>query len=60
MARVNILKQVKDGDRWKLVAIPRNKKGDYDWESLAEGRYFVEWYERRELCFRQDCDQTQV
>src|SRR5579871_5775986 len=46
MARVNILKQVKVEDRWKLIAIPRNKKGDYDWHSLPEGRYFVEWYER--------------
>jgi hypothetical protein len=34
------------GDRWKLIAIPRNKKGDYDWSALPEGRYFVEWYER--------------
>jgi integrase/recombinase XerD len=46
MARVNILKQVKSGDRWRLIAIPRNKKGDYDWQALPEGRYFVEWYER--------------
>jgi hypothetical protein len=46
VARVNILKQVKSGDRWRLVAIPRNKKGDYDWQALPEGRYFVEWYER--------------
>ena len=44
--RVNILKQVKEGERWKLVAIPRKKSGAYDWESLPEGRYFVEWYER--------------
>jgi len=34
MAHVNILKQVKSGDRWRLVAIPRNKKGGYDWEAL--------------------------
>jgi len=46
VARVNILKQVKDGDRWRLVAIPRKKNGDYDWSALPEGRYFVEWYER--------------
>ncbi|HEY4360382.1 MAG TPA: tyrosine-type recombinase/integrase [Bryobacteraceae bacterium] len=46
MARVNILKQIKSGERWNLVAIPRNKKGGYDWESLPDGRYFVEWYER--------------
>src|SRR4051812_29579237 len=46
MARVNILKQVKVGELWRLVAIPRNNKGDYDWGALPEGRYFVEWYER--------------
>jgi integrase/recombinase XerD len=46
VAHVNILKQVKAEDRWKLVAIPRTKKGGYDWESLPDGRYFVEWYER--------------
>jgi integrase/recombinase XerD len=46
VAHVNILKQVKSGDRWKLVAIPRKKSGGYDWGSLPEGRYFVEWYER--------------
>ena len=46
MGRVNILKQVKEGERWKLVAIPRKKSGAYDWEALPEGRYFVEWYER--------------
>ena len=46
MAHVNILKQVKADDRWRLVAIPRNRKGGYDWESLPDGRYFIEWYER--------------
>jgi integrase/recombinase XerD len=46
VAHVNILKQVKSGERWKLVAIPRKKSGDYDWSALPEGRYFVEWYER--------------
>ena len=46
MARVNILKQVKSGEKWRLVAIPRKKSGAYDWEALPEGRYFVEWYER--------------
>ena len=46
MARVNILKQVKVGDRWKLVSIPRDKHGRQDWKALPEGRYFVEWWER--------------
>ena len=46
MARVNILKQVKVGDRWKLVSIPRDKNGRQNWKALPEGRYFVEWWER--------------
>ena len=46
MAHVNILKQVKVGDHWSLVAIPRKQNGNYDWESMPEGRYFVEYYER--------------
>jgi len=45
VARVNILKQVKIGDRWRLVAIPRDRKGRTDWKALPEGRYFIEWYE---------------
>src|SRR5437867_3791501 len=46
MPRVNILKQLKVGDRWKLVSIPRDAHGRYDWKALAEGRYFIEWWER--------------
>lgn len=46
MSRVNILKQVKLEERWSLIAIPRNKKGEYLWQAMPEGRYFVEWYER--------------
>lgn len=46
MARVNLLKQIKVDTVWKLVAIPRNKKGGYDWESLPEGRYYIDYYER--------------
>ena len=45
MARVNILKQVKLLDRWKLVAIPRDRHGRKNWNALASGRYFIEWYE---------------
>src|SRR4051812_31914992 len=45
MARVNILKQVKVDDRWKLVAIPKDSEGKWNWKSLPEGRYFVEWHE---------------
>jgi integrase len=46
MARVNILKQIKSETGWKLVAIPRNKKGGYDWESLPDGRYYLDYYQR--------------
>jgi integrase len=44
--RVNILKQVKVGNRWKLVSIPRDRRGHHDWKALPQGRYFVEWHER--------------
>ena len=46
MPRVNILKQVKVCDGWKLVSIPRDCRGRPDWKALPEGRYFVEWHER--------------
>jgi hypothetical protein len=26
------------------VSIPRNAKGNYDWNAIADGRYYVEWY----------------
>ena len=44
MPKVNIVKQVKVDERWKLVAMPRTDKGGYDWNALPEGRYFVEWW----------------
>src|ERR1017187_8224907 len=44
LPRVNILKQIKIDERWKLVAMPRTDKGGYDWNALPEGRYFVEWW----------------
>ena len=46
MARVNLLKQIKVEGRWKLVAIPRNRKGSYDWGALPDGRYFLDFWER--------------
>jgi integrase len=47
MARVNILKRIKIDGRWKMVSIPRRKDTDnYDWKSLPDGRYLIEWYER--------------
>ena len=36
MSHVNIVKKIKiDGD-WKLLSIPRNAKGNYDWNALPE------------------------
>ena len=26
------------------VSHPRNAKGNYDWNAIADGRYYVEWY----------------
>jgi hypothetical protein len=34
MARVNILKKVKIDGVWKLLSIPRNSKGHFDWTAL--------------------------
>ena len=44
MSRVNIVKRIKIGGRWKMFSIPRNSKGNYDWNAIADGRYYVEWY----------------
>ena len=46
MPHVNVLKQIRVGKGWKLVSIPRNRHGGYDWRALPEGRYFIEWWER--------------
>ncbi|MDA2926798.1 hypothetical protein MYX78_06130 [Acidobacteria bacterium AH-259-G07] len=45
MPRVNVIKQVKDSKRWKMVSIPRDRKGRYNWKALPDGRYYIEWYE---------------
>jgi site-specific recombinase XerD len=42
--KVNILKQIRVDERWKLVSVPRTDKGGYDWNALPDGRYFVEWW----------------
>ncbi len=44
MSRVNIVKRIKIDGRWKMFSIPRNNKGNYDWNAIADGRYYVEWY----------------
>ena len=31
MSHVNIVKKIKVDGNWKLLAIPRNAKGNYDW-----------------------------
>jgi len=43
--RVNIVKQIKNGDRWRMASIPRFRNGRYNWKALPAGGYFVEWYE---------------
>ncbi len=45
MSRVNILKQLKVDGRWKLVSIPRDREGRYNWKALPDGKYFIEWWE---------------
>ncbi|MBV9035030.1 MAG: hypothetical protein JO182_11120, partial [Acidobacteriaceae bacterium] len=44
MSRVNIVKKVKVEGAWKLLSLPRNAKGNYDWNSLPQGLYLIEWY----------------
>jgi hypothetical protein len=43
VSHVNIVKKIKiDGD-WKLLSIPHNAKGNYDWNALPDGLYLIEW-----------------
>lgn len=44
VSHVNIVKKVKIGARWRLLAIPKTGKGGLDWGALPEGRYYIEWY----------------
>ena len=44
MARVNIVKKIKVEGVWKLLSLPRNAKGNYDWNALPQGLYLIEWY----------------
>jgi hypothetical protein len=37
MARVNIVKKIKVDGVWKLLSLPRNQKGNYDWNALPQG-----------------------
>ena len=45
MARVSIVKRIKDSGRWVMRSIPRKQSGGWDWNALPDGRYYVEWYE---------------
>ena len=36
MSRVNIVKRIKIGGLWKMFSIPRNAKGNYDWNAIAD------------------------
>jgi integrase len=44
VSRVNIVKKVKVDGIWKLLSVPRNAKGNYDWNALPQGLYLIEWY----------------
>lgn len=44
MSHVNIVKRIKTEAGWQRVAIPRNAKGNYDWNALPPGGYLIEWY----------------
>jgi len=46
MPHVNILKQVKVGEPWKVVSIPHDHHGRCDLKALPEGRSFIEWWVR--------------
>jgi hypothetical protein len=43
VTHVNIVKKTKVNGDWKLHSIPRNTKGNYDWNALPEGLYLIEW-----------------
>ncbi len=43
MSRVNIVKRIKLDGLWKMVSIPRDARGNYDWNAISDG-YYVEWY----------------
>ena len=45
MARVNIVKRIKADGRWVMRSVPKKPTGEWDWKSLPEGRYYVEWYD---------------
>jgi hypothetical protein len=42
VSRVNIVKRIKIDGLWKMFSIARNVRGNYDWNAIADGRYYVE------------------
>jgi len=44
VSRVNIVKKIKIDGVWKLLSVPRNPKGNYEWNALPPGLYLIEWY----------------
>lgn len=45
MARVNIVKRIKNDGRWIMRSVPKKSSGEWDWKALPEGRYYIEWYD---------------
>ena len=43
MSRVNIVKCIKLDGLWKMFSVPRDAKGNYDWNAIDDG-YYVQWY----------------
>jgi len=43
VSHVNIVKKIKIDGEWKLLSIPRNAKGNYDWNALPNGLYLIDW-----------------
>jgi hypothetical protein len=43
VSHVNIVKKIKIHGDWKLLSIPRNAKGNYDWNALPDGLYLIAW-----------------
>ena len=37
MSRVNIVKCIKLDGLWKMFSVPRDAKGNYDWNAIDDG-----------------------
>jgi hypothetical protein len=47
VSRVNIVKRIKTGGRWKMFSIPRNAKGNYDWNTILHNAVIVAQFLKR-------------